>query len=268
MASYTIELRRICDIYGREEVENWFKNYDITNFLTEEQIAQITKFNVWSKDRLASKIVDHYFMREIGFETPALFKHYAKVNMQEIMERKLPEIYSNFLEYDPLSNVDFTETYTREISGTNESTGTNQSSINNNEISKTSNNGSSSSNASNSSNSLGINNNTPQQRITKQNLDSGIYASSTEQNNNQSNSNEETNVTNQTLQNNSSNSSGNSTSKVNDKNNTIETFTRHEEGDNGVIITNQRLVKEFREIIVAIDESIILELNNLFMGLY
>ena len=35
--------------------------------------------------------------------------------------------------------------------------------------------------------------------------------------------------------------------------NTIERFTRHEEGDNGVIITNQRLVKEYREIIVAID---------------
>lgn len=40
------------------------------------------------------------------------------------------------------------------------------------------------------------------------------------------------------------------------------------EGDNGAIITNQRLVKEFREIIVAIDEEIIRELNTLFMGLY
>ena len=50
--------------------------------------------------------------------------------------------------------------------------------------------------------------------------------------------------------------------------NTIEKFTRHEEGDNGVIITNQRLVKEFREIIVAIDEEIINELSKLFMGIY
>ena len=50
--------------------------------------------------------------------------------------------------------------------------------------------------------------------------------------------------------------------------NTIEKFTRHEEGDNGVIITNQRLVKEYREIIVAIDEEIINELSKLFMGIY
>lgn len=154
MAKYTIELRKICDIYGREEVENWFKDYKIENYLTPVQIAQIEKFNVWSKDRLAQKIVDHYYMKEIGFETPALFKHYAKVTMQEIMERYFPKIYSNFLEYDPLSNVDFTEEYTREIVGTGENEGT------------------SNSNSSNSASGMNINNNTPQKRIEKQDLES------------------------------------------------------------------------------------------------
>lgn len=67
MAKYTIELRRVCEIYGRDEVENWFKSYDLSEYLTEKQIQQITKANVWSKDRLAKKIVDHYFMREIRF---------------------------------------------------------------------------------------------------------------------------------------------------------------------------------------------------------
>lgn len=73
MATYTIELRKICELYGRNEVENWFKDYDISDYLTSEQIMQIEKFNVWSKDRLARKIVDHYYMREIGFETPRTF---------------------------------------------------------------------------------------------------------------------------------------------------------------------------------------------------
>ncbi len=228
MAKYTIELRRVCDYYGREEVENWFKDYDINNYLTPEQVTQITKFNVWSKDRLATKIVDHYFMREIGFETPALFKHYAKVSMQEIMERQLPKIYSNFLEYDPLSNVDFTETYTREIEGSSE--------------------GTSSSNSSNTASGLNINNDTPQTNITKQNLETGAYASQVNQSDTSSNIEDETNAQ--------------------SSSNTIERFTRHEEGDNGVIITNQRLVKEFREIIVAIDEEIINELSTLFFGIY
>lgn len=233
MASYTIELRKLCDVYySRQEVESWFKDYNLADYLTSTQIEQITKFNVWNKDRLAKKIVDHYYMREIGFETPALFKHYAKVTMQEIMERYLPKIYSNFFEYDPLSNVDFTETYTREISG------------------ESANEGSSSSNSSQNAEGLNITNNTPQKRITKQDLETGAYASQVSQ------SNTETNIEDETTTSNSGTS------------NTIETFTRHEEGDNGVIITNQRLVKEYREIIVAIDEEIINELGSLFMAIY
>ena len=228
MATYTVELRKLCDLYGREEVENWFKDYKIEDYLTPVQIEQIEKFGVWSKDRLARKIVDHYYMREIGLETPELFKHYAKVSMQEIMERQFPKIYSNFLEYDPLSNVDFTETYTREIEGSSE--------------------GTSNSNSSNTASGYNINNDTPQTRITKQNLDSGIYASQTNQSDTSSSIEDETNAQ--------------------SSSNTIERFTRHEEGDNGVIITNQRLVKEYREIIVAIDEEIINELSSLFMGIY
>lgn len=228
MAKYTIELRNVCNLYGRDEVENWFKDYRLEDYLTSKQIEQITKAGVWSKDRLATKIVDHYYMREIGLETPALFKHYAKVYMQEIMERKLPKIYSNFLEYDPLSNVDYTETYTREIAGSSE--------------------GKSNSTSQNNASGLNINNDTPQTRITKQNLSSGAYASQVNQSDTSSNIQDETNAE--------------------SSSNTIEKFTRHEEGDNGVIITNQRLVKEFREIIVAIDEEIINELSKLFMGIY
>lgn len=70
MATYTIELRKLCNIYGRDEVENWFKSYNLEDYLTPEQITQINKYNVWTKEKLAKKIVDHYYMREIGFETP------------------------------------------------------------------------------------------------------------------------------------------------------------------------------------------------------
>lgn len=87
MATYTIELRKVCKLYGREEVEKWFKSYNLNDYLTQEQITVLSKENIWTKDKLAKMIVDHYFMREIGFETPALFRHYAMVTMQEIMER-------------------------------------------------------------------------------------------------------------------------------------------------------------------------------------
>lgn len=156
------------------------------------------------------------------------------------MERYLPLIYSNFFEYDPLSNVDFTEEYTREIVGEN--------------TSEANQNDKSNSNSNSSSSGLNIHNDTPQQRITRQNLDTGAYATNTNQSDTQTNIIDETNTQ----------STGNSKNNSN----TIEKFTRHEEGDNGVIITNQRLIKEYREIIVAIDEQIINELNQLFMLVY
>ena len=162
VAKYTMELRKVCDYYTREEVEKWFKNYELTDFLRPDEIESIQTANIWSKDRLAKKIVDHYFMREIGFETPALFKHYAMVTMQEIMEEKLPLIYSSSIKYDPLVNVDYTEKFERSLEGS------------------ANNSGESSSNS--SSDSLNINNNTPQTRISKQNLDDGIYANSVNQN--------------------------------------------------------------------------------------
>lgn len=232
MATYTIELRNICEIYGRDEVESWFKNYELTDYLTQEQISQIQKYDVWSKDKLATKIVDHYYMREIGLETPTLFKHYAKVYMQEIMERKLPKIYSNFFEYDPLSSVDYTEEYTRQIN-----TGTNTS-------------GSSTSNSSNNSSGLTVSSDTPEGEISKTNILQGKYASNTSASETESSIADTTNTE----------SEGSS--------NTTETYTHTMKGDNGVIVTNQYLIREYREIIVAIDEEIINELSKLFMGIY
>lgn len=67
MAKYTIELRKICEIYGREEVEKWFSSYNLEDYLTQEQICVINKPRVWTKEKLAKKIVDHYYMREIRF---------------------------------------------------------------------------------------------------------------------------------------------------------------------------------------------------------
>lgn len=232
MATYTMELRKVCDIYTRKEVENWFKSYNYEDFLTKEQIKVLTFENIWSKEKLAKKIVDHYFMREIGFETPALFRHYAKVTMNEIMEGYLLKIYTKFLEYDPLSSVDYVETYTRKITGTSESEGN------------------SNSNSSSNGSSLAINSNTPQGQISKDEILKGTYASSTSAGENETNINDETNT----------NQKG--------KSNTLETYTHEMKGDNGVIVTNQYLIREFRELAVNFDEQIIKDLNILFMGLF
>lgn len=155
MARYTIELRNVIQLFGENTVKGWFMDYDLSDYLTDDEIAVITARGTWSKEKLAQGILDHYYMYEIGYETPALFRHQAKVMLRELMEEKAPLIYSASIEYDPLVNVDYTESYTGASSG----------------------NSSSSSQSSNSG--LTVNSDTPQGQISKTAILAGSYASST-----------------------------------------------------------------------------------------
>lgn len=153
MSRYTIQLRSVCDLFSREEVEGWFKDYELSDFLTADEIQVIEDRGTWSKDKLAKKMVDHYLFNEIGLETPALFRHYVKEEMQELMEEYLPLIYSASIQYDPLVNVDYEEIYhgtdTGNSAGTSGATG------------------------------LVINSDTPQGQINKSDILAGNYATST-----------------------------------------------------------------------------------------
>ena len=149
MSRYTTELRFIVENTSLEEVESWFEDYELEDYLTPEEIAVIKSRGTWTKEKLAKMIVEHYWMREIGLETVGLFKHQVKVAMQEIMEEKLPLIYSASIKYDPMVNVDFTETYEEENSQDGNADG------------------------------LNVNSDTPQGQINKSAILAGNYASST-----------------------------------------------------------------------------------------
>lgn len=92
MSDYTITLKRCSEVYSKDEVLSWFKDYSPSNYLNAEQLEVINNSNVWNKDNLALMIFEHYYLREIAFETPEMFRHYAKVKMQEIM-RKISSTY-------------------------------------------------------------------------------------------------------------------------------------------------------------------------------
>lgn len=188
MAKYTIELRKVCDIYGRENVENWFKDWDLKDYLTEEEISVINNRGVFSKDKLATQIVNNYFMREIGQETPALFKLYVKNKMTQIMEEYSPLIYSTSIKYDPLVNVDYTETYSRQVNDA----------------------GNASSNTTNNASGLTVNSDTPQGHISKSAILSGTYASNTQAGESTSSATDTTNTASQSVEKSSKNIKGNS----------------------------------------------------------
>ena len=41
MAKYTMEMRELVSTFTREEVKKWFMDYDLTEYLTEDEIRVI-----------------------------------------------------------------------------------------------------------------------------------------------------------------------------------------------------------------------------------
>lgn len=156
MSRYTTTFRNLIEggFVTREEIENIFKSYNMLDYLTQEEVDVINTRGTWTPSKLAKKIVDHYYLKDLGFETYAMFKHYAKIQMEEIMESKLPLIYSSAIKYDPLVNVDFTETLERTVDSTANGNGS----------------------------GLVVNSDTPQTNINKQSILNGNFASSTSAN--------------------------------------------------------------------------------------
>lgn len=163
MAKYTMEIRELISTFGEDEVKSWFLDYDLSDFLSPDEIQVIEEKGIWSKEKLAQRIVDHYFTREIGTDAIGQFILFAKDKMNEVMETYAPLIYSASIKFDPLVNVNYTETY----SGTNK------------------NNSDSTSQAKGSG--LAVNSDTPQGQISKSAILNGSYASSTGANENENN---------------------------------------------------------------------------------
>ena len=170
------------------------------------------------RETLNKAILDHYYMYEIGFETPYLFRHYLKEKMNRIMPRfnVIYEAQKQMLA-NPLGNVDLTETLGRNVDNTGESK------------------------SSSNSNNRNLFQDTPQGKISTTSIDDQEWATNLTLNNNTISDNTRTNG------------------------NTVENYTKHIIGSNGKkynIEIYQKLIAGF----VSVNEQIINELNDLFMG--
>lgn len=100
MSKYTTELRYLVD-----------QGFDF-------QLTEYPLFDESYRATLNKKILDHYRYREIGFETPARFRHQLKTKLNEIMPFYNKMYESELLVINPLYTVDYTETSTKETDGT------------------------------------------------------------------------------------------------------------------------------------------------------
>lgn len=199
-------------------------------------------FNERYRTALNAKIYEHYWFREIGQETPALFKRFLNRKMNEIMPY-YNELYESMLiEFNPLINVDMTTT--------EQGSGLREDKRDNKHTEATD--GYSDSSSNTKAESRAVISNTPQMQLSGRD----DYATSLTD----------------SISNSDVSSAGHDSSKRTleeiDALASKETrdFITHTAGLSG--ITGSRAIQEYREAIINVDMMVIEELAPLFMGVF
>lgn len=233
MSRYTIELRYLIE-----------GNYDLG-------LKDYPIFDELYREQLNNKIIQHYYFREIGFETEALFKNRLNQKMNEIMPYYNQMYESSKLKIDPLSTIDLEEVFSRKSKTTGEGT-------------------SSTSGTGNNTNNFNSTDTTDYGKISKfsdiaqaqttpnEILNDRYLTSATVDDGQDKNTNTGTN-TSQT----ESTTSGTST----DKRNLDEDTTLTRKGNNGTA-SESELLNMYRETFLNIDMMVIDELSELFLGIW
>lgn len=124
MSKYTTELRYICETAaGLSESVGYSKIKDVIA----KAIPKIFDFDFPIFDEnyrnvLETKILKHYYTREIGLETYGLWKLKLDTKLNEIMPFYNQLYKSALLEFNPLYEVDYSKTGNRDSSGTRDNT--------------------------------------------------------------------------------------------------------------------------------------------------
>lgn len=277
MSKYTTELRWLIESVTADQT-----NLTISQRIT-AAAPKIFNFNypIWNesyKTTLETKILKHYFNKEIGMETVGLWKLYLEERMNLIMPYYNQLYETATKNYDYMSDVNSSETYTANktnketadftLTGnlTGSTTDIGKDTINS--TSKTTDNGSRDSDT--TINNKNLESDLPQANYA--NLDYGTNLVESEQTealhdttNNVSNfAGDSTTDRNNTT--NASQDTSQTTKNIVDGN-VDETYTRTRKGAFGGKSLTE-LMMEYRQSIINIDNMIINELSDLFMLIY
>lgn len=112
MSKYTTEVRFICEeMAGYTDSQSGLSVYEIIALVAPKIFQNYPIFSEDYRQTLNSKILLHYYTREIGFETVGLWKLKLNQKLAEIMPYYNQLYLSAQLEYNPLFDVDYTTTH-------------------------------------------------------------------------------------------------------------------------------------------------------------
>ncbi len=253
MSKYTIELRNL--------LNSNFVLFDFEySFLDDE-----------NKKKLEDAFIKHFYFKEIGFETPARFKHYVNIVFTEKLPYYEMLLKTSLIEYDIKNNYDMTENLTKDTSNSINSETTTE--LTNTESLSNSINSETTTELTNteslSSSSIQKASDTPQSSV---NLSDNYY-SNIEESNNSNNSTSNNNSTSSTSNNNStsSTSNNNSTSSTSNTGTGKESYILTRKGNIGVMTASDLIEKHIelqQKLTNIINQFLENECNDLFMKIY
>lgn len=235
MSKYTTEVRYICEVNAGLEESGGAGDVDtiISNSWNKIFTSKVTFFDENYRSVLCSKILKHYYLREICCETVGIWKLWMNERLEMIMPYYNQLYESAKIEFNPMHDVDLTREHKRTE---NEEANSNRTSTSNSDSTTT-------------NNSKELYSDTPQGSITE--LESNSYLTNAT-------------ITENTGENTATlNNEDTSTNNVNTTEDYIETIT----GKQGTESFSS-LLNKFRETFLNIDMLVIEEFSDLFFGLW
>lgn len=129
MATYTTQVRSICEQYAGFDESGGFDKIDqaIAGARAHIFTADYPIYQGGTKEALETKILRHYYMREIGLETVGLWKHFLNTRMLEIMPYYRDYVKNSLNNFIAESGIDLTRTISEAISGSSTTDGSTSS---------------------------------------------------------------------------------------------------------------------------------------------
>jgi hypothetical protein len=122
MSHYTTELRYVCEVYAGYTESQGYNDVDKIIAKARPKIFDFSYpiFDEAYRSVLETKIIRHYYTREIGSETVGRWKLFLQSEMNEIMPYYNKLYESELIKFNPMNDVDITTDHTRDNEGASE----------------------------------------------------------------------------------------------------------------------------------------------------
>lgn len=279
MSKYTTQVRFICESKSGLEVSGGSGNVDniIAGSWNKIFTSKAPFFDENYRSVLCSKILKHYYMREICCETVGIWTLWMNTRLEEIMPYYNQLYESAKIEFNPMHDVDLTRKHERNVEGTKEENGTRTETsdgkriLTGNRDTDTNGNGTRNTTSGSDETKKDLYSDTPQGAITG--LENEKYLTNARKitDNVNGTGNEETNTTGKSgtdyteTENTDSNVNGETINTG--SSNTMEDYLETVIGKQGTESFSS-LLNKFRETFLNIDMMVIEEFSDLFFGLW